>query len=305
MPKKFSIIDKRKWLNKYERGKSEVSIASDSKCDARTVKKGIEEARREQDAHIARTELLKHALFTHQESLLDKLKEIISTLTVPPIDWVVLSWHRNGYSIFSEADITMARAQSHEVYKATERTGDQADVLQDLLKQHLRNDKLWKILAQREKAYASHRLERMALQRKVVGLLQEETGYKVVDRNDVLPPFLYSYTAGRLFFIMTLRQAFSDSRTDDWQGSIVADTVAGNVRHQNEILAEVPGEEKECRRKLLGAFEKMKRLPEVTAVADTFRQLEEATLRARQAVDEVLLLGLIPGQCKVCRRLGM
>lgn len=305
MPRKFSIVDKRKWLQKYERGKSEVSIATDSRCDARTVKKGIEEARREHDAQIARTELLKHALLTHQERLLDKLKEITSTLILPPRDWAVLSWYRDGDSIFSEGDLATAGGQSHEVYKATRRAGDQADMLQDMLRQHLRNDKLWKILAQREKVYASHRLERMALQRKVVSLLQEETGYKVMDRNDVPPPFLYSYTAGHLFFKMTLRLAFGDYTSDDWQGDIVADTAAGNVSHPGQILAEVPGKEKRCRQKLLDAFQKMKLLQEVITVAETFRQLEEATLRARQAVEEVLALGLITGQCKVCRRLGM
>jgi len=37
MPKKFSIADKRKWLDEYESGKSEVHIAKKNKCDARTV----------------------------------------------------------------------------------------------------------------------------------------------------------------------------------------------------------------------------------------------------------------------------
>jgi hypothetical protein len=304
MPKKFSISDKRKWLEKYEKGKSEVAIAAESRCDARTVKKGIEEARRERDAQVARTELLKNALTKHQDSLMDKLKEITSSLVLPPKDWVVLSWYRNGDSIFSEGDLTMSGAQTYETGKARQLLAAQADMTRDMLVQHLRNDKLWKTLAQREKAYASHRLERMALQREVVRLLQEETGYKVVDRNDVPQPFLYSYTAGYLFFRMIIRYAFGDTN-EDWQGDLVADTAAGNIRYQGQILAEVPGKEKRCRQNLLDAFQKMKLLPQVITVADTFRQLDEATLRVKQAAEEVLALGLIPGQCKVCRRLGM
>jgi hypothetical protein len=305
MPRKFSIADKKKWLEKYESGKSEVSIATESKCDARTVKKGIEEARRELDAQFARTELLKNALLKHQDSLLDKLRDILSTLTVPPKDWVALSWYRNGDSIFSKGDLTIDRAQSHEVFRA-EGTDNQSDIVQAMLEQHLRNDKLWKVLAQREKAYASHRLKRITLQHEVAVLLQKETGYKMVDRNDVPPPFLYAYTAGDLFFKMTLRYAFGDYDTDDWQGKIVADTTAGCVMyHPAMILAEVPGKEKKCRQDLLEAFKKMRALPDLVEVVSTFRDLEEATLKARQVVEEIRVLGLIPGHCQVCRRLGM
>ena len=293
------------WLEKYESSKSEASIASDSKCDVRTVRKGIEEARWERDARTARIDLLKQAALKHQENLLDKLKEILSALTVPPKDRVVLSWHRNGESIFSKGERNVENALRDEVRKVSEDSGTQTDMVQDMLRQHLRNDKLWKILAQREKVYASHRSERIALQRKVVGLLEEETGYKLVGSSDVPLPFLYSYTTGDLFFRMTLRRAFGDYKNDEWQDKIVVDTSAGCVKYHGSILAEVPGKEDECRKKLLDAFRKMQILPEVARVVETYRELEESTLRARQAIEEIRLLGLIPGQCKVCRRLGM
>jgi len=198
----------------------------------------------------------------------------------------------------------MSGSQTYETDKAPKHYAAHAAMSLDMLRQHLRNDKLWKILAQREKAYASHRLERMALQREVVRLLQEQTEYKVVDRNDIPTPFLYSYTAGYLFFRMIIRYAFGDTN-EDWQGDLIADTTAGNVRYQGQILAEVPGKEKRCRQNLLNAFQKMKLLPQVITVADTYRQLDEATLRVKQAAEELLALGLIPGQCKVCRRLGI
>jgi hypothetical protein len=305
MPKKFSLTDKRKWLEKYEKGKSEVAIAAESRCDTRTVKKGIDEARREQDARAARTELLKQALFKHQEKLSDELKKISSPLMLPPKDWVVLSWYRNGDSIFDPPDITKSRAQTHEVDKPAKPINSYDDMFQDMLREHLRNDKLWKILAHRERAYNSHRLEKMALQLKVVALLQEETGCKMVDRNDVQSPFLYSYTAGGLFFKMALRYSFGNYDNDDWMKDVIADTTAGNVISTGQILAHVPGNERLCAQKFLGAFKKIKLLPEIVTVADTFRQLEEATLKVKQAVEELLALGLIPGQCKVCRRLGM
>jgi len=306
MPKKFSLADRKRWLEQYESGKSEIAISKENKCDTRTVKKGIEEARRELEAQTARTELLKQALLKHQETLLDRLQKILSTLTVPQKDWTPLSWHRGEDSIFSEGDLTVGRAQSHEAFGATVSTDERTDMVHAMLTQHLSGDKLWKILAQQERASAEHRLKRIAVQHKVVTLLEKETGYKMVDGDNDQPPFLYSHNTGDLFFKMTMRCAFGEYDSDDWQGRIVANKTAGNVLYQSgSILAEVPGNEETCRQKLLGAFGKMKSLPELVEVVATFGELKKATYRARQAIEEVLLLGLIPGHCKVCRRLGM
>ena len=310
MPRKFSIADKKKWLEKYERGKSDVFIARESKCDARTVKNGIAEARREQDAQLARSELLKHALLKHQESLLGKLTAILSIVTLPPTYWEPLSWYHNGDSIFSKNGLAIA--QPYEVSEEIQGSDGKPDMVQDMLEQHLKRDKLWKYLAQWEKAYDAHRSKRIALQLKVAALLQEETGCQMVDRDvdqdgsAIKPPFLYSYNTGPLLFKMTLNYTFKDNYTDKWKDRIVADAAAGNVRDgPGTILAAVPGKEKECRQNLLDAFEKMKALPECAEVKSSSKELEKTIPRVRQAIDEILLLGLILGSCKVCQRLGM
>jgi len=38
---------------------------------------------------------------------------------------------------------------------------------------------------------------------------------------------------------------------------------------------------------------------------ETYRALEQVTIRTRQVVETIRLLGLVPGQCEICRRLGM
>jgi hypothetical protein len=305
MPKKFSIADKHKWLEQYESGKSEASIANGSKCDLRTVRRGIEEARRARDAQVARIDLLKQAVLKHQESLLNKTGEILSTLTMPAHDWAVLSWHENIESVLSESDLDMEDSEEDEASDHLKDFDVQADMVESMLQQHLRGDRLWKTLAWREKAYSSHRLARIALQYKVVSLLEEETGYKLETRGDVPPPFLYSYTAGDLLYRMTLAHAFGDSKNDAWQDEIIADTSAGSVKYRNMILAEVPGKADKCRKNMLSAFRKMLLLAEVTRVVNTYKESEESTFKAKQAVEEIRLLGLVPGVCKTCRRLGM
>jgi len=305
MPKKFSITDKNEWLEKYESGKSEASIANESKCDLRTVRRGIDEARRERDVRAARIDLLKQAVLKHQESLLYKLGEILSALTVPPHDWEVLSLYETGESILSENDLDTEDILEDEFSKDLKDSDVNVDMVKDMLRQHLRNDKLWKILARREQIYTSHRLARIALQRKVANLLEEETGYNLEAGGDVSPPFLYSCTTGDLFYRMTLGRVFGDCKNDAWTDEIVVDTSVGCVKYRNSILAEVPGAADKCRENLLNAFRKMQILPEVTRVINTHRELEESTLKAKQAIEEIRLLGLVPGVCKVCRRLGM
>jgi len=305
MPKKFSVTDKNKWLEDYENGKSESSIANDSSCDLRTVKRGIEEARRQRDAVAARVDLLKQAVLKHQERLMKKLNEILSTLTMPPHDWTVLSWDENGQSTLRGTGLDMEDSVEDEASDGLKKSDVQADMIDGMLRQHLRGEKLWKILARRDRAYSSHRLARIALQYEVVNLIEEETGYKLEARGDVTPPFLYSYTTGDLFYRMTLQCAFGDQKNDAWQDDVVVDPSGNCVKYHNSILAEVPGKADECRKNLLEAFQEMQLLAEATRVVNTYGELEESTFKARQAVEEIRLLDLVPGACKTCRRLGM
>jgi len=305
MPKKFSVTDKNKWLEDYENGKSESSIANDGSCDLRTVKRGIEEARRQRDAAAARVDLLKQAVLKHQQRLTKKLNEILSTLTMPPHDWAVLSWDENGQSILRETDLDMEDSVEDGASDDLKKSDVQADMIDRMLRQHLRGENLWKILARRDKAYSSHRLARIALQYNVVNLLEEETGLKLEARGDVTPPFLYSYTTGDLFYRMTLQCAFGNQKNDAWQDDIIVDPSGNSVKYHNSILAEVPGKADKCRKNLLKAFREMQLLADVTRVVNTYGELEESTFKARQAVEEIRLLDLVTGVCKTCRRLGM
>lgn len=305
MARKFSSVDKNRWLQEYEGGKPEASIAGDAGCDVRTVKKGVDEARRERDARVARIELLKDAMSRHHETLLGRLGETSDSLQLPPRDWTVLSWHENGESVFSERSIDIEdklQVESRKDHRSSDIQGEKVD---HMLRQHLKNDKLWKTLARRERAHASHRLARVALQHKVVDILERETGLSLESGSNVLPPYLCSYTIGDLFYRMTLRLAFGEYKNDAWQDEVVVDPGVCYVKYRNLILAEVPKRAAECREKLLRAFQKMRSLPEIKQVVTTYQELDESTFRAKQAIEEIRLSGLVPGQCKVCRRLGM
>jgi len=298
MPKKFLETDKRKWLELYESGKTEKWIARElAKCDLRTVKRGIEEARRKQDVVIARRELVKDALRKHQDGLLEELDKILSALYLPTHDYVVLPWHRGGDFILteSETDVSALATVSRS----------EGGVVRRLLKEHLKNDRLWKVLTQWEKTYTAHLIARTVLQRKTVAVIQEKTGCKLVEKNDVPRPFLYSYTTGDLFFRAVLQHAFGDRKSIDLESDIIANTASGDVRYHSLVLGEAPGNEEKIKINLIEAFRELKGSSEAVSVVDTYKTLEEAAMRVRQVVEQIKLLGLIPGQCEICRRLGM
>lgn len=302
MPKTISILNKREWLEKFESGASEASLASRSRCDIRTVKRGLEEARHEREARVARTELLKNALIDHQERLTGTLRKISASIEVPAKDWAVLSWYQGEESIFEKnLQVDSAVGSSDKGQSGT----DTREIIeQEMLREHLMRDRLWRVLAFREKVYNSHRTDRIMFQRKIITILEEATGYKLVEQNATPEPFLYSYTAGDLFFKMSLRWAFGDKNTD-WLNEIIADNKTGNVSYHHSTLANSRGREEECRNKLLAAFKQMQSLSESIVIVGAYTELEEATLKSRRVIEEILALGIIPGQCKVCRRLGM
>lgn len=306
MPKKPSIIDKRNWLEKYEGGKSEAAIASESKRDVRTIKNGIEEARRAIDIRLARAELLKDALRKHQDSLEGELRKILKDLDLPHTDFAPLSWYRGNGSIFTATESIEKEEERYQSFKVGRKSATKTTTVLDLLRQHLKNDKLWKWLAQWEKRLASHLADREALQRKAVAILEEKTGYKVGDyRDKVTLPFLCSYTAGHLLYKSALDSAFGTLRNDNMEDDMIADTQRGAVTYHNSILAEAPDHEEVTRSNILAAYRELLSSYELMHVINTFGILKESVTRVRQAVEEILLLGFIPGQCDVCRRLGL
>jgi hypothetical protein len=290
MVKKYSIVNKRQWLEEFEKGYSESQIASKNHCDVRTLKKGVEEAQHEREARSARIELLKNALLEHQEKLKNKLKEISSLITLPPTDWAVLEWYRNRHSILKEGD---SENRNEPLI--------QEDLIYELLKEHLKHDVLWKTLTAWKQAYSTQRDTRIELQRKIVAILESATGLPMADKSGNQGPFLYSYVAGGLFYRKTLRWAFGTDKTTNWLNDIVVED--GEVRFQGSVIAVAPGKEKECREALVESFKEMQDLPESIRVVNTYKSIEEAVARAGRAIEEVLILGMVTGRCRVCRKL--
>lgn len=300
MPRKFEDAKKREWLELYDQGKSEKWIAARAECDVRTVRKAINEARLKRDVVVARMDLIKDALRKHRDSLLEEIERIMSDLVMPPKDLAVLSWQCGKNSVFNDTDEQIELGSSQD------------GAMRRLLKEHLKNDKLWRKLAQWQKARASHLAARAAFQRKAAALLQEKTGYRLID-GDRPAPFVCSYTAGPLIYKAAIDKAFvtaekkaRESAVKNIEPAISVNTENGDVSYENRFrLAVAPGNEYKTKQHLLDALEDLAKSHEVEAVMETYQALEQTMIRARHVVEDIKLLGLVPGQCEICRRLGM
>jgi hypothetical protein len=306
MPKKISIMDKREWLEEYESGKSEFAIAKSKKRDTRTVKKAIEDARRDRDARYARSELMKEALRSHQDTLKKELAGLIKSLESHRGDFAPLSWNKGAKSVFTWAG--MMEELGYVPGISAGRRGSNirvASPVVDLLRQHLKGDKVRSILAQWEKSYLAHVSARVSLQRKVIAMLKQKTGYGVFDRPPEAPPYLFSYTAGSILYQDIIGLALGLHTKSDLEKDTVADSQDGTVKYHNSVLAKAPGDERSCRDRILEAYHDLIKSEEYKLVEGTYREMDMVATRARQAVEDIVMLGYIPGQCRVCRRLGM
>jgi len=174
-----------------------------------------------------------------------------------------------------------------------------------LLQEHLRRDPMLKILNRWEKVAEDHFCDRIALSVKTVALLEEKTGLKMVERAPDQGSYLDSYVAIPMIYNIAFCHALGIKGDIDPENDIVPDVKNGMVTCRNARLAAAPGAEVECREKILEAMEGLKTSGEANRVAASYRHMEVVTVEARRVVEEITLMGLIPGQCSVCKRMGV
>ena len=303
MPKKFSGREKKKWLELYEGGKSEEWIAeNEALCDKRTVRKGIQEARRELEAHALRMELLKDAVRKHQESLLALVREVLSALAMPE-DTLNIPWKWQGITTI-QLEAARAEVRNDEALTVSVTLSAENKPEWELLQEHLRRDPVWNALAQWKKAVGAEIGARINLKRKAIHLIKKKMEYEFVD-HVTNPPEVYFEPLITLLCQPTINRILGIRDGTNFKEGIVVDIVHGEVIHRGSIIARVPGTEEKCKAEIIDAIEELETSTETTDVAKAHKAVEEWTQKARRSVEELSLLGLVPGQCRVCKRLGM
>jgi len=304
MPKRFLPHHKKKWLELSESGKSEKWIARNAKCDPRTVKKGIEEARRERNAAIAQIELVKEALRDHKDQLLAVIDDIKSTLVMPP----------ENIEIRRDKDGTLAQIPLSGVTVKPDKSGGlmllvwvEEKVEWELLQEHLKGDKIWKIFRQWKELILAYIKAIIDLKLASERLIKARTGLQLIDEIPKSAETGYICPAVvELFYKVALRHSLGIKNGTNIEERIVA-SPDGYVRNGpgGTELAYAPNFQEDCKNRLLDTLRELYESPEAEQVSILYKEAQEITEKEKRILDEISLLRLVPGSCRVCRRLGV
>lgn len=303
MPKKIPISVKRGWLKDFEEGKSEANIARDSQKALNVVKRGIQKAKLEHDGANARSEIIKEALVNHQKQLLGIVARVLSALEVPPSN---LELRREKNGALAPIPLPAALVKYEPSKGLIVELSDENAPQWELLKEHLKRNRLWSALEQWRKALVSHIKSRLDLERKIAMMLESETGLRVLGEipDDKKTSFVFPATV-KLFYGVAINKALGIPDETNPQERIIA-TADGYVLHGEggTKLAYYPGRQEECRDKIIKVFNKIPDAPEFGNIPASTDDLRSAIKKAKQPLEDVHLLGLVSGQCRICSQVS-
>jgi hypothetical protein len=304
MPKSISMVQKREWLEQFERGITETHIAAKSKRDIRTVKKGLDEARRERVSSQARAELVKDAMQKHNDKLIKIVNELIPLLKLPSPNQEI-PWEDQFISGEIKLDGMVARYGNLFTPNTISIVLDAEEKPEwELLKEHLKKDPLWLSLSQWKNYSAAHLESIIRLKLILARNLEKNTGLKFA-RDAISGSYLYSHSVSFLFKLMLWKLPRMDA-VEEFEQNIRTDPDKGDIKYASStILAHDPGKEDICRTNILKVVKQLVESEQAKEVVRTGKVVEEANEKAKRAANEIVMMGLVPGQCRICSRLGV
>jgi hypothetical protein len=288
MSKKISIQEKRRWLDLYEQGKTEVQIARIMKRDPRTIVKGLEEASKDRRLASVEAEMLRSALYNHRDQLIAILKNMAAMLVMPPPN---LELREEKEGILAPISLSGALLKQDYERQIILEIHDEDRLEWELLKEHLKQDKLWELIEQWRKALIDHISARWQFKQAIkANLLRDVDLISVKSADSKQLDNLLRELVDLFYDVTTQRILGVQNKTE------VRSIVDGKFAGYNDTT--------ETGDKLVSIFDNLPSSIEASKIMSTYEQLADITKLAKRQVDEILLLGMITGKCRVCRRLG-
>jgi len=298
------MSEKRQWLEDFDEGKPAAEIAKVRKRALKVIKRGIEEARAERDGAAARAEIVKEALIKHQRQLMGIIDRLLDAAEIPPAD---LELRREKSGALAPIPLPASRIIYTPEQGLIVDLSDENTTLWKLLKEHLTRDRIWSTIKNWKEAMISHMRARLELGSGIKTLIEIETGFKVIEDKptDGKTAFIYPHAAG-LFFIINMRKALGiPDGTNPQERMIASDD--GYVRHGGggSEMAYCPGKQDDCLKALIRVYHKIPDLPEIKRVIATESELMIVSDKLKRPLEDIRLMGLIPGRCRICSRISL
>jgi hypothetical protein len=291
---RYTEVHRRRWMELFEQGRSEDWIArhpiddisESQRCDVRTVRTAIQNARKQDQILAAEGQLIQDSLKNHHDKLLQTVEGIIRLLGIPP---------------------------SNESLPEQENSADwKNDELsyRRLLGEHLDNKTLVK-LQKWEECYIRHFEARRVLKQSITALMREKTELEFSDGNQK-PPYLYKESPHTVFcFILTsllfsIGQKLNEKKsTIDLNHAIRFDSKTGRVMLKGVTIIENPGREGTYYQNILEVVSELLKSEADGEVRTSAKELGTASSNLTAPLRELILLEMVPGRCRICRRLGL
>ena len=304
MPKKYKPEQKRQWLQYREQDKSDKWIANYVKCDVRTVVKGIDEAIREREAGAARIQLMKDKIGEHQTALVVVLDGIVSMLELPPYNLEIRK-EPNGH--VAPIPLSGALVKPSEENELVLVIHEEDSLKWELLKEHLKGDKLWRMINRWRGLFLEHVKARVALVDAAQRLLEKETGLKLIKSANEVPKKGGLFpVAVKVFYELAICQALGVKNETNLEERLIG-TPDGYIRNGpgGTGYACAPGFQDECKEKFLVALNKLHDSQEKKQVISSYIEAGKITEETKRVAEEISLMRWLPRRCRVCKRMGV
>jgi len=137
-------------------------------------------------------------------------------------------------------------------------------------------------------------------------MLENETGLRVLGEipDDKKTSFVFPANV-KLFYGVAINKALGIPDETNPQERIIA-TPDGYILNgvAGTKLAYCPGKQEQCRDKLIKVFNKIPDAPEFRNIPASNDDLRSAIKKAKQPLEDVHLLGLVSGQCRICSQVS-
>lgn len=302
MPKKISLVDMRKWLQDWEQGKSVAAIAKDAKHDVRTITHGMQEARKEIEVRTARSDILRDALQKHQDDLTGVINSLQLAITaIKPLSLNLPV----GHSIPRKVWLPQATAQRDDKGEWTITFELENSAKWELFQDHMKRDSMWKVLSQWKRTLTEHLKDRLALNVLVDTTLCERTDLKILEGTPKAGDnFLYP-SAIQAISHNVLSRALGMADGVDLEKELRAYDPHLDFGSERIPILTAPGLVDDYKAKILMVFQELQKPSVTNKPATSYRAVEEITRKLNRAIEELLLMRMVPGECRVCRRLGV
>lgn len=301
MPKKPKVYpgERRQWLELYEGGRSIPFIARTAGRDSRTVQKQLHIAADERERAVANSQRYRDAMRKHDDDLLGVIRGLRGTLRVPHDEQLTIMpfFPRVQGITVQVAGREYGSRGGHLVTSEVFSGNEDSRRLLELALEHFAKEKnLWKSLDRWVEVLDEYVHLCYDLGAKAGVMVSERLEAEILDHGEGLH-------AG--YITWACRFAIADKMGDQESSARKVKMAGSQLRFNGSDLAEF--ESPEVLGKAEAYFhELMETLRSdgvIMEIASLKKELQAGLPGIKRQLGDLLLLGLVPGRCSVCRKL--